>query len=167
MPEYDDRALYEKLILDGFQAGLSWITIMRKRENFRSAFAGFDPRLVSEFDEEDVARVLAGMLASFGFRCDVAATGREAQRLLRDRDYDAVLCDLRMPDTDGQPLYGWLEENRAHLCPRTAFVTGDTLSPTAAGFLARTGRPVLEQPFAPEEGRRLVAVLAAGGPSDR
>ena len=43
VPEFDDRALFEKLILDGFQAGLSWITILRKRENFRRAFAGFDP----------------------------------------------------------------------------------------------------------------------------
>ena len=44
MPEYDARALYEKLVLDGFQAGLSWITILRKRENFRKAFHDFDPR---------------------------------------------------------------------------------------------------------------------------
>ena len=43
MPEYDSRALYEKLVLDGFQAGLSWITILRKRENFRKAFHNFDP----------------------------------------------------------------------------------------------------------------------------
>ena len=43
MPEFDDRALFEKLILDGFQAGLSWITILRKREDFRNAFAGFEP----------------------------------------------------------------------------------------------------------------------------
>ena len=44
VPEYDDRALYEKLVLDGFQAGLAWITILRKRENFRRAFSGFDPQ---------------------------------------------------------------------------------------------------------------------------
>jgi DNA-3-methyladenine glycosylase I len=43
VPEYDDRALYEKLVLDGFQAGLSWITILRKRENFCAAFDGFTP----------------------------------------------------------------------------------------------------------------------------
>jgi DNA-3-methyladenine glycosylase I len=45
VPEYDSRALWEKLILDGFQAGLSWITILKKRENFREAFAGFDPNI--------------------------------------------------------------------------------------------------------------------------
>src|SRR3954463_14990147 len=59
VPEYDDRALFEKLILDGFQAGLSWITILRKRENFREAFAGFDPAVIARFDE---ARVGALML---------------------------------------------------------------------------------------------------------
>jgi DNA-3-methyladenine glycosylase I len=47
VPEFDDRALFEKLILDGFQAGLSWITILRKRENFRRAFAGFEPGVIA------------------------------------------------------------------------------------------------------------------------
>jgi DNA-3-methyladenine glycosylase I len=50
VPEWDDRALYEKLVLDGFQAGLSWITILRKRENFRRAFEGFEPHAVAGFD---------------------------------------------------------------------------------------------------------------------
>lgn len=59
VPEYDSRALWEKLILDGFQAGLSWITILKKRENFRAAFAGFDPHVIAEWGEDDVARLLA------------------------------------------------------------------------------------------------------------
>jgi DNA-3-methyladenine glycosylase I len=59
VPERDSRALWEKLILDGFQAGLSWITILRKRDAFRAAFAGFDPRAVARFTETDVARLLA------------------------------------------------------------------------------------------------------------
>jgi DNA-3-methyladenine glycosylase I len=58
VPEYDSRALWEKLMLDGFQAGLSWITILRKREAFRKAFKGFDPRKVARFTEKDVARLL-------------------------------------------------------------------------------------------------------------
>ena len=49
VPEYDDRALYEKLVLDGFQAGLSWITILRKRENFRRAFDGFEPEKIARY----------------------------------------------------------------------------------------------------------------------
>lgn len=59
VPEHDDRALFEKLILDGFQAGLSWITILRKREAFRAAFAGFDPERIARFTEADVARLMA------------------------------------------------------------------------------------------------------------
>jgi len=59
VPEYDGRALWEKLILDGFQAGLSWITILRKRDNFRRAFKGFDPVKVARFNEKDVTRLLA------------------------------------------------------------------------------------------------------------
>ncbi|MEM9813504.1 MAG: DNA-3-methyladenine glycosylase I [Pseudomonadota bacterium] len=59
VPEWDSRALWEKLILDGFQAGLSWITILRKRDAFRAAFAGFDPERVAAFGEEDIARLLS------------------------------------------------------------------------------------------------------------
>lgn len=58
VPERDDRALFEKLTLDGFQAGLSWITILRKRENFRAAFEGFDPAVIARYGEADVARLL-------------------------------------------------------------------------------------------------------------
>jgi DNA-3-methyladenine glycosylase I len=58
VPEWDDRALFEKLILDGFQAGLSWITILRKRDNFRAAFAGFDPETLASWGEPQVATLL-------------------------------------------------------------------------------------------------------------
>ena len=59
VPEHDSRALWEKLMLDGFQAGLSWITILRKRDAFRQAFQGFDPAIVARFSAEDVERLLA------------------------------------------------------------------------------------------------------------
>ena len=59
VPDYDGRALWEKLILDGFQAGLSWITILKKRENFRAAFEGFDPVRIAEWGEAEVERCLA------------------------------------------------------------------------------------------------------------
>ncbi|HTW36196.1 MAG TPA: DNA-3-methyladenine glycosylase I [Rhizomicrobium sp.] len=58
VPEYDDRALYEKLILDGFQAGLSWITILRKRENFRKAFDNFEPERIARYGERQIGRLL-------------------------------------------------------------------------------------------------------------
>src|SRR3954469_7250833 len=57
-PVHDPRALYEKLCLEAFQSGLSWITILRKREGFRAAFAGFDPAVVAGFGDDDVARLM-------------------------------------------------------------------------------------------------------------
>jgi DNA-3-methyladenine glycosylase I len=57
-PVRDERGLYERLCLEGFQSGLSWLTILRKRENFRAAFAGFDPEVVADFDEPEIERLL-------------------------------------------------------------------------------------------------------------
>ena len=66
VPELDDRALFEKLVLDGFQAGLSWITILKKREAFRKAFHNFNPNRIAKFDARDVKRLLgnAGIIRS-------------------------------------------------------------------------------------------------------
>ena len=58
VPEYDDRALYEKLVLDGFQAGLSWITILRKRENFRRAFDGFEPAKIARYTPRKIEKLM-------------------------------------------------------------------------------------------------------------
>ncbi len=58
VPEFDDRALFEKLVLDGFQAGLSWITILRKRENFRRAFDGFEPEKIARYTPKKVERLM-------------------------------------------------------------------------------------------------------------
>ncbi|MBV9956337.1 MAG: DNA-3-methyladenine glycosylase I, partial [Pseudolabrys sp.] len=58
VPEYDDRALFEKLILDGFQAGLSWITILRKRDNFRKAFGGFEPEKIARYDRRKIESLM-------------------------------------------------------------------------------------------------------------
>jgi DNA-3-methyladenine glycosylase I len=58
VPEFDDRALFEKLILDGFQAGLSWITILRKRDNFRKAFDNFEPSKIAKYDAKKIAALM-------------------------------------------------------------------------------------------------------------
>jgi DNA-3-methyladenine glycosylase I len=58
VPEFDDRALFEKLILDGFQAGLSWITILRKRDNFRAAFDDFDPEKIARYPKRKIERLM-------------------------------------------------------------------------------------------------------------
>ncbi len=78
VPVTDDRALFEKLILDGFQAGLSWITILRKRDAFRKAFAEFDPLRIARFGEKDIQRLLGneGIIRS---RQKIQATIRNAR----------------------------------------------------------------------------------------
>ncbi len=78
-PVADDRRLFEKLCLEGFQSGLSWLTILRKRESFRTAFAGFDPAAVASFDEGDVERLMAdaGIVRN---RAKIAATINNARR---------------------------------------------------------------------------------------
>ena len=78
VPEFDDRALYEKLILDGFQAGLSWITILRKRENFRHAFDDFAPEKIARYGERQIGRLLKdeGIIRS---RAKIEATIRGAK----------------------------------------------------------------------------------------
>jgi DNA-3-methyladenine glycosylase I len=85
VPERDGRALWEKLILDGFQAGLSWITILRKRENFRRAFAEFDPAKVARFGARDVTRLMgdAGIVRN---RAKVEATIGNARAFLEFGD---------------------------------------------------------------------------------
>ena len=85
VPEHDARALWEKLVLDGFQAGLSWITILRKRDAFRRAFRDFDPEIVARFGEADVAALLgdAGIVRS---RAKIDATVGNARAFLAMRD---------------------------------------------------------------------------------
>ncbi len=86
VPEYDSRALWEKLILDGFQAGLSWITILKKRDNFRAAFEGFDPEIIANWGEAEVDRLLLdpGIIRS---RAKIEATIGNARAYLAIPDF--------------------------------------------------------------------------------
>ncbi len=102
VPEYDGRALWEKLILDGFQAGLSWITILKKRDNFRAAFAGFDPVKVAEFTEDDVERLLqdAGIIRHRGKITSTIRSARLWQEIEADQGFANYLWDY----VDGKPI---------------------------------------------------------------
>jgi len=103
VPEYDGRALWEKLVLDGFQAGLAWITILRKREAFREAFAGFDPEVVARFGEADRARLMAnpGIVRS-NAKIDAAIGGARIWLEMRERGED--FADFLWAFTQGQPI---------------------------------------------------------------
>jgi DNA-3-methyladenine glycosylase I len=85
-PVADDIRLFEKICLEGFQSGLSWLTILRKRENFRAAFAGFDFNKVADFDEADVERLLgdAGIIRHRGKIVSTINNARRAQEMVAE-----------------------------------------------------------------------------------
>ncbi len=105
VPERDPRALWEKLTLDGFQAGLAWITVLRKREAFRTAFAGFDPDRVAAFEEADVERLLgdAGIIRS---RAKIEAAIAGARVFVAMRDSGEDFADFCWSFTDGEVRRG-------------------------------------------------------------
>jgi DNA-3-methyladenine glycosylase I len=102
-PERDGRALYEKLMLDGFQAGLAWITILRKRETLRAAFAGFDPERIARFGEPEIAALLTnpGVIRSRA-KIEAAIGGARAYLAMRERgeDFSTYLWGF----VDGRPI---------------------------------------------------------------
>jgi DNA-3-methyladenine glycosylase I len=105
VPERDPRALWEKLQLDGFQAGLAWITVLRKREAFRAAFEGFDPETVVGFGEADVERLLgdAGIIRS---RAKIEATIGNARAFLAMRAAGEDFAEYCWSFAGGEPLRG-------------------------------------------------------------
>lgn len=114
VPQYDARALWEKLALDGFQAGLAWITILRKREGIRAAFDGFDPEIVAAYGEADIERLL-GDARIIRSRAKINSAIKGAKVWLEMRD-------------SGEDFSGWL----------WSFVGG---APVQNGWSATTGLP--------------------------
>ncbi len=102
VPVHDDLKLFEFLILEGMQAGLSWITILRKRENFRRAFAGFDPEKVASFGKRDIARLMAdpGIVRN---ELKVNAAVANAQAYLRVREELGSFDEYLWRFVDGVP----------------------------------------------------------------
>jgi len=102
VPEYDDRALFEKLILDGFQAGLSWITILRKRDNFRRAFDNFDPKKIAKYDAKKIAALMndAGIVRN---RAKIEGTIASAKAYLKIMDEGPGFAKLLWSYVGDQP----------------------------------------------------------------
>jgi DNA-3-methyladenine glycosylase I len=107
VPVHDDRRMFEFLILEGAQAGLSWYTVLRKREHYRKAYDGFDPRMVARYDADKVARLLAdpGIIRN---RLKVAASIENARRFLAVQEefgsFDAYIWRF----VDGKPVVNTL-----------------------------------------------------------
>jgi DNA-3-methyladenine glycosylase I len=103
VPEYDPRALYEKLVLDGFQAGLAWITILRKREDFRAAFDNFDPQKIARYGKRDVARLLKNeRIVRSGAKINAAIKGARLWLDIQEREPGGFTAFL-WKHVDGRP----------------------------------------------------------------
>jgi DNA-3-methyladenine glycosylase I len=105
VPQRDSRMLWEMLMLEGFQAGLSWITVLRKREAFRKAFKGFDPAKVARFNEKDIERLLAdpGIIRS---RAKIEATIAAAKIYLDMQKRGEDFAEFCWSFTEGKVLKG-------------------------------------------------------------
>ncbi|HKY64514.1 MAG TPA: DNA-3-methyladenine glycosylase I [bacterium] len=103
VPVRDDRKLFEFLILEGAQAGLSWITILKRRENYRQAFAGFDPEKVARFGKRDIARLLKdeGIIRN---RLKIESAVKNAQAFLKVQEEFGNFSDYHWGFVDGKPL---------------------------------------------------------------
>ena len=103
VPEHDDRTLFEKLILDGFQAGLSWITILRKRDGFRGAFDGFEPARIARYDWRKVESLMkdAGIVRN---RAKIEGTVRNARAYLDLLESGQTFNDFIWQFTDGRTI---------------------------------------------------------------
>ena len=131
VPELDDRALFEKLILDGFQAGLSWITILRKRENFRRAFAGFDPAAVARFDTARIEALMRdpGIVRNRA-KIEGAVASARAWLAVEEREgFSRFLWRF----VDGRPVQSRLT-SRAHVPAETELSRKLSKDLKAAGF---------------------------------
>lgn len=130
VPEYDSRALWEKLVLDGFQAGLSWITILKKRDNFRAAFADFDPNIIATWGDDDILRLLQneGIIRHRGKIAATITNAQAWQRIEAEQGFDKFLWDY----VGGTPL-------RTTLADRSAMPTFSPLSTQVSKDLKKAG----------------------------
>ncbi|MCA0938694.1 response regulator [Salipiger pacificus] len=113
-------------------------------------------------DEEDVSDLIREILLRDGFEVSVANSAEAALELLETRDFALILTDLNMPGLGGRGFYERLLRDRPAVARRMGFVTGDTMSPQARGFLDGAGRPFLEKPIAPDDLRRLARAMLEG-----
>ena len=103
VPEHDDRALFEKLILDGFQAGLAWITILRKRDNFRKAFDGFEPGVIVKYKPAKIEKLMQdkGIVRN---RSKIVSTVKAAQAWIDIREGGQSFDDFLWQFVGGAPI---------------------------------------------------------------
>ena len=119
VPKTDDRAMFEKLVLEGFQSGLSWLTILKKRENFRKAFHGFDASRIARYGAKDVARLMAD-------------AGIVRNRLKVDATIDNARALLKLQERTSLATFLWdFVDGRPQINEHTSFKTVPAETPTS------------------------------------
>jgi DNA-3-methyladenine glycosylase I len=119
VPKTDDRQMFEKLVLEGFQAGLSWLTILKKRENFREAFHGFDAARIARYGARDVARLMAD-------------TGIVRNRLKIEATIDNARAFLKLQERTGLAPFLWgLVDGRPQINEQRSFKTVPAATPAS------------------------------------
>jgi len=113
-------------------------------------------------DEPDIRRSISKFLTRSGWSVDLADSGAEGLRLLETGQYQAVLCDLRMPGMSGHEFYRQLQTRGSPVIDRLVFMTGDVVSPEASRFLQEAGRPVLSKPFTLTDLMEILALVVPG-----
>jgi CheY-like chemotaxis protein/two-component sensor histidine kinase len=119
-------------------------------------------RILLVDDEPDIRRSISKFLTRSGWEVDLAESGEEGLRYLQQAEYEAVLCDLRMPGMSGHEFYRRLQGESSPAIERLIFMTGDVLSPEASRFLQEAGRPVLSKPFALKDLMEVLAQVVPG-----
>lgn len=138
VPEHDDNTLFEMLTLEGAQAGLSWITVLRKRENYRRLFDGFDPEIVARYDDQKVAELLAdpGIIRN---RLKVAATIENARQVLAVQEEFGSFDRYIWQFVDGEPIVnGWTTFDQVPAVTPLAETMSKTLKKRGFRFVGPT-----------------------------
>ncbi len=121
----------------------------------KNASASLKRILVVE-DEPAISDVCRRVLASEGFEVDIAVNGKVAQDMIREKQYDLCLIDIRTPKMNGKELYHWLKEKHPQLASGVMFTTGDVMAGDIRSFLEHAARPFLPKPFTPDELKAIV-----------
>ncbi len=117
--------------------------------------AGVKRILVVE-DEPSISQICLRVLASEGFEVDIAINGRIAQDILKKKQYDLCLIDIKTPEMNGKDLYQWLKEKHPQLAGGVIFTTGDVMGGDTQSFLEQAAKPFLPKPFTPGDLKTIV-----------
>ncbi|PTU70835.1 DNA-3-methyladenine glycosylase I [Chromobacterium haemolyticum] len=136
-PEHDDRKLFEMLILEGAQAGLSWITILRKRDGYRRAFHGFDPFKVAAMDDSDVERLMqdAGIVRN---RLKIQSAIRNAKVFLQMQRQHGSFADWLWAHVDGRPILRRRDDERVPASTELSDRVSKALKKAGMNFVGST-----------------------------